>query len=337
MTAEAKNVLIHIGFIKSGSTTLQQHLFGAEKTGFWTAAPSSKSGKARAKFGSYNFFLASDGGFLTDDQFDVAETRRQISLDSMPANHCLIVSNERFSGHPLSNGIDRPLICERLRRTFPNAKILLVIREQVSMIVSNYLSYLVHGGSLGIKSFLFPKNDGCVPSRSLRFWEYHSLIQTYQDAFGPENVLVLPFEMLAEDLDSFCGKVASFSGLSAALPKMPRTRMNVSAKYFSHSILRHVSPLLMSSRGNGFSLSLLGADNGKRVYGLLNDSLDAIAYSGLDSWTKKRWTKKVDQLIGGSYAESNLAVEALTGLRLERFGYRLPVQATPSPASASGR
>ena len=50
-----------------------------------------------------------------------------------------VISHERLSGYPHSGGHDSKEIAHRLAAVFPNAKVVIVIREQKSMILSNYL------------------------------------------------------------------------------------------------------------------------------------------------------------------------------------------------------
>ena len=67
-----------------------------------------------------------------------------------------VVSFERFSGNPFSGGYDSKEIADRLVRVFPDARVLVIVREQRSMIVSTYKKYVREGGALPPSKFMRP-------------------------------------------------------------------------------------------------------------------------------------------------------------------------------------
>ena len=67
-----------------------------------------------------------------------------------------VVSFERFSGNPFSGGYDSKEIADRLVQVFPDARVLVVVREQRSMIVSTYKQYVREGGALPPSKFMLP-------------------------------------------------------------------------------------------------------------------------------------------------------------------------------------
>ena len=86
-----------------------------------------------------------DGRLIDPADFDCQKLRAKLSDIKAPAGYVPVVSNERLAGHPLSNGFDRRFLAERIKQVFPKAKILLTIREQNSVIMSNYMQYLKYG------------------------------------------------------------------------------------------------------------------------------------------------------------------------------------------------
>ena len=89
-----------------------------------------------------------------------------------------VVSFERFSGNPFSGGYDSKEIANRLAEVFPGARVLVVIREQRSMIVSTYKQYVREGGALPPRKFMLPPASKSmrVPWFDLRHFEYHHLL-----------------------------------------------------------------------------------------------------------------------------------------------------------------
>ena len=239
----------------------------------------------------------------------------------MPPGDCYIISNERLGGHPLSNGIDRSAVCRRLRSVVPQAKVLLVIREQRSMILSNYMQYLHFGGAARIESYLKGKNDGKVPALSPAFWQYDRLIALYQNAFGAENLLVLPFELFASDPPAFVERICHFVGLDPPKSIQSDTKANARPDYFAYNCLRYASPLFRSSRGNAFAPSLLGKKTGKAVHTTLQKWAGALVPVALNKRTKHALLRRIEKATAGLYCDSNRASSAMIGIDLAIFGY----------------
>lgn len=68
---------------------------------------------------------------------------RAAESDSTP-----VLSAERLSGNPHSGGYDSLQTAKRLHRLFPQAKVLVVVREQTEEILSCYNQYVRAGGVL---------------------------------------------------------------------------------------------------------------------------------------------------------------------------------------------
>lgn len=327
MTAEAGTApLIHIGLHKTGTSWLQVHLFANPDMPFWTAAPDAmQKRKSRAKFGSHLFYRGPDDNVLLGDRFDVEAAREAIGVARVPPGRCLVVSNERLSGHPMSNGVDRAWICNRLYETLPDGRVLIVVREQRSMILSNYMQYLKYGGPRSIEGFLASEMDARVPALEPTYWCYDELVRLYVERFGPERVLVLPYEMLRRAPGEFVARICRFSGVEPpATALAAANRENASQNYVTCTLLRHVSPLIRSSRGNGFAPALLGRRAGQAVHLGLQKYLGYLVPRALNEYARKRLLARVDAVARSTFPESNRRLAQLTGLELGQYGYLLP-------------
>lgn len=328
--------LIHIGLHKTGTSWLQVHLFANPDMPFWTAAPDSvRKPKSRAKFGSYLFYRGGRGNMLRDDEFDVAVTRAALGGDRVPEGRCLVVSNERLSGHPMSNGIDRAAICDRLHAALPDGRVLIVVREQRAMILSNYMQYLKYGGPRSIEGFLAPEQDARAPGLDPCYWEYDRLVEICHHRFGAGNVLVLPYEMLRKAPQDFVARICCFAGVEPPRqPLLSSSRENASQNYLTAVGLRLLSPVIRSSRGNGFAPSLLGRRVGQAVHLGLQKYLGLLVPRALNDHVKRRLLARVERM-ADLYRDSNRRLEALTGLDLRQYGYPLPEEGAvvrPEPA-----
>jgi len=105
------DVLIHIGYHKSGSSWLQQHLFSRESAGFGWLGKTAGSPVRR---------------FVDDDPLDFDASSLRQALEPLlegPRGRGLlpVLSMERLSGHPFSGGYDCKEIADRLVRGFTTA------------------------------------------------------------------------------------------------------------------------------------------------------------------------------------------------------------------------
>jgi len=318
--------LIHIGMHKTGTSWLQVHLFANPDVPFWNAAPDTLTRrKSRAKFGSGLFYRGADGNILLEDELDVARVRDALGVDRVPDGRCLVVSHERLSGHPLSNGIDRSWICSRIHEALPGGRILLVVREQRAMILSNYMQYLKFGGPCSIEGYLAPQNDARVPGLGLRYWNYDRLAELYIQRFSAENVLVLPYEMLRLDPQDYLTRICRFAGVTPPPGGLAlASRENASQNELACTALRLLSPLIRSSRGNAFAPALLGRRAGQFVHHELQKYLGMLVPRALNQHVRRRLLSRIEAITQDRYHASNLRLQALTGIDFGQYGYALP-------------
>ncbi|MBN2348490.1 MAG: sulfotransferase [Bacteroidales bacterium] len=112
----------------------------------------------------------------------------------------LILSDHGFVGTNHSLGIRNYLTREhtyRLKKIFPNAKIILFIRNQPDIIASTYLQYIREGGTYTLSKFIrserFRKLNDLI-FFYYPYFEYHKLIEFYEELYPPENIFVYLFE-----------------------------------------------------------------------------------------------------------------------------------------------
>src|SRR3546814_8368538 len=93
------------------------------------------------------------------------------------------------------------MIADRLRETFPDARILIVIREQRALIRSMYSQHITDGGTGTLGRFLNRPEPGLgrKPWFDPEVYAFDRLIAYYCGLFGAERVLALPFELLARE------------------------------------------------------------------------------------------------------------------------------------------
>lgn len=112
-------------------------------------------------------------------------------------------------------GVDQTLVAHRLKELFPNARILLVIRNQFSLLASYYTHDIVterYSGSFD--QWITSQFKDCHnnPVSNARFFEVMDL---YDRLFGEGRVCALPFEALARSPQDFAAGLCAFLGVDS--------------------------------------------------------------------------------------------------------------------------
>jgi hypothetical protein len=203
MAAEIAPILIHVGYHKTATKWLRDAVFVEGVAGFRWLPKAQGHPVSR---------LVRDRPL----EFDAAALRREFEplLESAAAVDVTpVITWGRLAGQAFSGGYDRKEIADRLKAVFPEARILMVIREQRSMILSTYKQYVRAGGVCTVEQFLHPPNEGRrVPGFDFAYFEYDRLISYYRELYDSDAVLALPYEQLAQDPRSFVSAVLRFAG-----------------------------------------------------------------------------------------------------------------------------
>lgn len=103
-------------------------------------------------------------------------------------------------------------ICSTLASLFANATVLIVTRGFRSMILSTLSQYARTGGEIDLVQMVRTAHEQ-RDQRFLESWDYDTLISAYRSAFGADNVIVLPYELLRDDADKFIHTLALRLGI----------------------------------------------------------------------------------------------------------------------------
>jgi hypothetical protein len=197
--------LIHIGYPKCGSTWMQKRLFptlaGIEFLGKRYGAPGS------------GWVRQVRDGIIKTHCFDFCpkEIHALIQRQAGDAGgRPRLLSFEGLSGELWRGSNDSKRNADRLKATFPEARILIITRRQVAHLESIYKQYLLTGGVLPMAAFLH------ADTHHLQFrldsLRYDRLVQHYLELYGRENVEVLPLEWLGANPQEFSNAICNFFG-----------------------------------------------------------------------------------------------------------------------------
>jgi hypothetical protein len=297
--------LIHIGYVKTGSTWLQKFITDNADAGFCEILSRHVSTHKLIK----PYILDYDDLPVRRE----AETRlkrcRQRGL--VP-----VVTHERLSGNPISGGYDGPIIADRLAKLFPEGRVLIVIREQRSMMISVYNEYINGGGACTIQRYLDPPDGAKLPLFNYRFLEYHRLIQYYRMKFGGDKVLVLPFELFSTEPLTFCIKIAEFAGVPP-INQVNSRKLRASKKHAVVALERLINFFCVPDNSN--PAAPFNAPGLRRVASLIGEWVPM----SIDKKIGARKKAYVMAFAKDLYRESNRLTQEIMDDSLVDYGYML--------------
>ena len=306
-------VLIHIGLHKTATTLLQGQLFNDAAAGF--AMPFRKDDEIH------------DNLVLPDAlDFDADRARAYFwprSCDVASRGQIPVFSSENLSGNPHAGAYDRKELAGRLHAVFPGGKVLIVIREQRSMLLSTYKQYIRVGGLMCLRDYMHVPAHRRItgPSFVPGVFHYDKLIALYQGLFGCDNTLVLPYELLCGDGADFIGKICRFADAKGAASVDVSRRPNASRKTLTVAIKRYFNPFLRRDPVNGHSIWFIRGF-GRLVRPILW-GLDRFGPDALNKSIESKWKSEIDAF-AEQYRGSNERTAQLIDEDISRFGYGLP-------------
>jgi Sulfotransferase family len=308
------SLLIHIGYHKTGTNWLQRRFFSDPSTGYRWLGKRPGSHPVRR--------------FVRDRPFEfepdaVRAALRPLIAEAEEAGLLPVLSLERLSGSALSGGYDSVRIADRLHQVFPEGRILVVVREQRSMVVSTYKGYVQQGGAAPLEHFLEGRRSATfrVPGFDPAYFEYDGLIAHYRGLFGPDNVLALAFDQFVEDGRGFVDRIASFAGRrvpAGVLDTLPYGhRENVrTTSALTLSLVRRLNQLAPPTDVNPAPL-LESRGAARLAYRLVRRDPLRRRSVGAD----ERLRRAVDEWAGDRFAASNARLSVLLGVDLDRYGW----------------
>jgi hypothetical protein len=315
-------VLVHIGHHRTGSTWLQQRLFSARDAGFGVVVRQSKVKKT---------MVAPD-----DFDFDAARCREvyQPRIDTMERRGVVpVISAERLSGTNAWPD-DGARMAERLARVVPEARVLMVLREQRSMLLSTYGHYVKTGGMLDLRTFLDRPVAWKEWPCNLSHYKYDRLIAYYHQLFGRERVLTLTYEEFKADAAAFVRAVLEFCGAKPEPGALERIQasapVNESLQPAVVAAKRWANWLIREERNPWAAI-----DAGGWTGSMMNEAVRVLG-SRVPRSTNERLARKMLSAVAISvddyYRESNARTSELTGLELTRYGYDVEPASRPAAA-----
>jgi hypothetical protein len=311
--------LIHIGYHKTGTKWLRGGLFLNRSAGYrWIdkdLPPVRHIVRAHPL------------------EFDAEAARRDFEplLAEADAKGLMpVICWGRLAGQAFSGGYDTKEIADRLKAVFPDGRIVVVVREQRSMIVSTYKQYVKAGGPASIEDFLRPGADQGwrIPLFDFDYFEYHRLLGYYRTLFGAENVLALPYEELVRDRRGFLTRIGEFA--HNPVPEDVLDEMtDAKRRNPAQSALVLETTRVLNRFGPRNELNPAPLVESELLHGAATkmrkklDPGNVPALRVLAQRSEQSLKRAVAEAVGDRYVESNRITAELLGIDLAAYGWML--------------
>lgn len=297
---------VHPGYEKTATTTLQTNVFKDHPELVSIGRPHTDLTRELCKE------LKKPEGFY-DKETVTNILSRVIPEDKGGRN--VILSDETFT----KNSHQIPVIARRMKDLFPDAHVLLTIRNQVDMIKSYYVK---HGRVLQSvpKPYIHRHiKFGNWLEFSFDTWEesflgridYDVWVRVFEEIFGPEKIHIFVYEEFESNFKEFLGKMSHVLGID----EKQTIRLYRGEKHNprdSARLVRYVALRQTVAPNVPLKSILPGGETLQRLWlGFLEkgEKLDVTISS---EWAKKLYSR---------YSEGNRRLASCYDLPLEQYGY----------------
>jgi hypothetical protein len=308
-----KDTYFHIGYPKAGSTTLQKGLFSSHPdinycgiyTGNERKEAEEENHERLIRLHKLHYLISIAG----KKEYRHDEANKILSEYSSKKKD--VLSNERvLSVFNAYRDIERKLL--RLKNLKRNVKIIIVIRNQLEILKSQYrdIPYdpedIERGESVNFERW-FKKMDKSEEIEYLESLDYYKMTEKVEDIFEPDKVHVTCLEKSQKEM-GLSEDIASFMNLSEE-EKLSYDHKNVGDSRILHNI-RTIS------RKSGIS-KVIEHKYKKRVKSIIKKMLMSLRYKK----KKVRIPRDIKSVIDSKYRKSNKRVQNKYEFELDNYGY----------------
>jgi len=309
-----KQTWIHIGFPKCASTSLQQDFFAkSDKISYL-----GRSDDCHGLRESHHHLLMALAT-LDDAQYQL----RRMSIEQQIKNFFTaengmieVVSDELLVSayRPYLSGIpvaDSYLVAQRLKSIFPNAKILMVIRNQIKFLSSMMGQLMRNNGVIYNMEDFFSAHKGYAENGCGSFFhlaDYNRIYQIYTGLFGAENIEVVCLEELAKNPEKVIDYLLRRMGLNGIVNR------------------EDVLPGKKNTRTSSVDLLRIRCGRLRNIYKLVprdvrQKALNAFSKFGPKSDVTMNFSQEDLLFLESFYGVGNRSLQKATGINLVGFDY----------------
>jgi hypothetical protein len=305
-------IVIHIGYHKTGSTWLQRELFPKARNARLVPRPVIRQE------------LLVPHAF----RFDARVARRNVLA---AAGGRAILSEEELSGNLHTGGLNGAMskeIAHRLAQAFPDAHVVVFVRNQKEMVASAYKQYVEGGGTGSIRRFLRPpRSPHKTPGFALDHFAYDGLVGCYESLFGKEAVHVYACEAMRREREAFVARFAADLALDLDPSELSFAPRNVGYRRWTLRAARLLNHFHDREIPN--SSCWIGIPGFYAVASRLGAALNRTPLAGRSETLEDFLDAASIARIEDRFRESNERLEKARALGLRALGYPLPVDRPP--------
>ncbi len=314
-----KNIILHVGLHKTGSTFLQKQIFPFLQDVYFTGTYLENTDYDRFHREFWHLGINYKNNSKFTDEKEFLEIKMYVSsfINNIEENNFLFSFETLFGNcwKSYHNNFDNT---ELLKQIFPEAKIFIVIRKQDDWIKSAYVHYAYKGANpVSINSFIGYKKENFNKSEHINIQDLNwtKYIENYMEKYGRENVFVLPYELLKNNPEQFLTNFYDFFELKQYFPNEYKKEnegpaLNVKkVKPLSFSYNNFIDNL----QNNKLKSFIIKNDRGIKYF--LNK------FQIEDNYSNQKLTENQKEQILKIHEESNRKLSKLIGIDLGQYGY----------------
>ena len=304
-----KRPLLHIGYHKTATSFLQASIFSNQT---YFSQPWGVQASKAVEWFILNHAERFDADAARGDFLELTEGQNE----TVP-----VISHEALSGQPIGGRYYAERVAERIHRTFPDARILIGIREQKKLLSSLYYQNIRQGGTDTIEQFVRAPAGRFGQREKIWFdhFEYDLMLALYRRYWNPEDILVLPMELLQKDQSLYIRRLMDFAGFPEGAievkPSVNARRTNVTMRLERRFNQLVATPKPRPKKYKDYPLA----------YRMKNSALSLLEKFGpMQSMGRKEHARigaHIEGVVGDHFAESNRRLASMTNLDLGEWGY----------------
>ena len=310
-----KEIIIHIGLPKTGTTFLQKKIFP-----FIQGVFTKNYEEVRDDNLENPIACLLTSSFVNFSEQEMAEFKHKWDeYLELQSESKIFLSSEAFMyGNSWSYKKEvHEKIFNTLKDFFPNAKIFLVVRRQETWMDSIYNhchrtywpKFKTINEFFGYKDESFTSETKNINVKNL---DWYKLVKYLEELFSKENLFILPYEMFKENPDEFLRKFYEHYNIELYFPKIDEQKINSKDKFhqlFLYRLYSYFRENLVSEK-----IKIVLRKNDKNFLKFL---------SMVDSKIKVK-TPKLSQVqkdkVMDIHRESNKKLSEYTGMDLSKYG-----------------
>lgn len=203
--------ILHLGTEKTGTSTIQAFLNKNRdvlyKKGFYIMKCTQVGAMGDRKLSAYSLLEDEYDDYHKNELIDSMEGKRKFEasleeafeseIKTIPESiHTVILSSEHFHSRVKNDG-NKIKLKKLLDKFFIDYDLIVYLRQQVSLAVSHYTTYLRGGGEATLNEYM----DLCNPSN--HYYNYYPMLDSWEMVFKPNSFFVKVFnsdELIDKDI-----------------------------------------------------------------------------------------------------------------------------------------